>query len=35
MMFYTYILRSEKDGGLYIGSTNNLKKQLEEHTFIF
>jgi len=30
-MFYTYILGSTKDKELYIGSTNNLKKRLEEH----
>jgi len=26
-----YVLRSRKDKELYIGSTNNLKKRLEEH----
>ena len=30
-MFYMYILGSKKDKELYIGSTNNLKKRLEEH----
>lgn len=30
-MFYNYILRSKKDGNLYIGSTNNLKRRLTEH----
>ena len=31
MMFYMYILKSQKDGELYIGSTNNLKKRLLQH----
>ncbi|KKR12290.1 MAG: GIY-YIG catalytic domain protein [Candidatus Wolfebacteria bacterium GW2011_GWC2_39_22] len=26
-----YILKSEKDGELYIGSTGNLKNRIEEH----
>lgn len=30
-MFYLYILRSEKDKNLYIGSTNNLQKRFKEH----
>ncbi|HEY4486774.1 MAG TPA: GIY-YIG nuclease family protein [Candidatus Paceibacterota bacterium] len=30
-MFYLYVLGSKKDKDLYIGSTNNLKKRLEEH----
>ena len=30
-MFFMYILRSRKDGNLYIGSTNNLRKRLQEH----
>ena len=30
-MFYVYVLRSKKDGNLYIGSTNNLKKRFKEH----
>ncbi|MEK7558439.1 MAG: GIY-YIG nuclease family protein [Patescibacteria group bacterium] len=30
-MFYVYILKSKKDGNLYTGSTNNLRKRLEEH----
>ena len=29
--FYTYVLKSEKDGNNYIGYTNSLKKRLEEH----
>ena len=31
-MFFVYVLKSEKDGKLYIGYTNNLKRRLEEHT---
>ena len=31
MFFYTYILKSEKDGKLYIGYTNNLVRRIEEH----
>ncbi|TSC70807.1 MAG: putative endonuclease [Parcubacteria group bacterium Gr01-1014_46] len=30
-MFYVYILKSEKDGNLYTGYTNNLKRRIEEH----
>lgn len=30
-MFYTYVLRSQKDGNLYIGYTENLKKRFKEH----
>ena len=30
-MFYTYVLKSIKDGNFYIGWTNNLKDRLEEH----
>ncbi len=30
-MFYTYVLKSIKDGNLYVGWTNNLKNRLEEH----
>ncbi|PIZ96105.1 MAG: excinuclease ABC subunit C [Candidatus Magasanikbacteria bacterium CG_4_10_14_0_2_um_filter_33_14] len=29
--FYTYVLKSEKDGNLYIGYTKNLKNRFEEH----
>ncbi|MEK7497268.1 MAG: GIY-YIG nuclease family protein [Patescibacteria group bacterium] len=31
MFYYTYVLRSQKDGELYIGFTNNLKRRLVEH----
>ena len=30
-MFYTYLLRSKKDNGLYIGSTNDLRRRIKEH----
>ena len=30
-MFYAYFLQSKKDGNLYIGSTNDLKKRFKEH----
>ncbi len=30
-MFYVYILQSQKDGTLYIGKTNDLKRRLAEH----
>jgi len=30
-MFAVYILKSKKDGDLYLGSTNNLKRRLLEH----
>jgi len=30
-MYYVYILKSKKDGMLYIGSTNNLERRLSEH----
>ena len=30
-MFYTYILKSEKNGDIYIGSTENLFRRLELH----
>ncbi len=30
-MYYVYILLSEKDGKLYIGSTPDIKKRLEKH----
>ena len=31
IMFYTYILKSKKNGNLYIGYTHNLTKRFEEH----
>jgi len=31
MFYYLYIIGSLKDKKLYIGSTNNLKKRVEEH----
>lgn len=30
-MFYVYVIRSRKDGELYIGYTNDLKRRLLEH----
>ena len=30
-MFYTYVLRSKKDGDLYIGWTEDLKNRFREH----
>ena len=30
-MYYTYVLRSEKDGRLYTGSTHDLRKRFDEH----
>ena len=30
-MFFVYILKSLKDGDLYIGSTNDLRRRVEEH----
>ena len=30
-MYYTYVLRSKKDGGFYTGLTNDLKLRFEKH----
>ncbi len=30
-MFYTYVLRSARDGKWYTGTTNNLRKRFQEH----
>ena len=30
-MFYVYLLRSTKDGTLYIGYTKDLRQRLEQH----
>lgn len=30
-MYYVYILKSEKDGNLYIGCTHDLKKRFRQH----
>jgi len=30
-VFYTYILKSEKDKKFYVGSTNNLRRRFREY----
>lgn len=30
-MYYVYVLKSEKDGTTYIGSTEYLERRIEEH----
>jgi len=30
-MYYTYVIRSEKDGNLYTGFTGDLRKRFTEH----
>ena len=30
-MYYVYVLKSQKDGNLYIGQTANLNQRLEYH----
>ena len=30
-MYYVYILKSVKDGNLYIGRTNNVNRRVNEH----
>ncbi|MEK7614359.1 MAG: GIY-YIG nuclease family protein [Patescibacteria group bacterium] len=30
-MYYVYILKSEKDGSRYVGTTTDLKNRIEEH----
>lgn len=30
-MYYVYILKSEKSGRMYTGSTGNLRKRLSQH----
>ncbi len=30
-MYFVYILYSEKDGGLYVGCTENISKRLKRH----
>jgi putative endonuclease len=32
MFYYTYILKNKKDGKMYTGSTNNLRKRLLQHS---
>jgi putative endonuclease len=31
MFYYTYVLKSEKDGRFYTGSTKDLRKRLHQH----
>jgi putative endonuclease len=31
MNYYTYIIKSDKDGSFYIGSTSNIERRLLEH----
>lgn len=31
MMFYVYVLRSDKDSKLYIGHTDDLRRRFKEH----
>lgn len=31
MFYYTYVLLSKKDKGLYIGYTDNIKRRITEH----
>ena len=31
MFYYTYVLRSKKDGKLYVGFTGDLKERLKAH----
>ena len=30
-MYYVYVLKSKKDGNLYTGFTDNLKKRIQKH----
>ncbi|NNG08451.1 MAG: GIY-YIG nuclease family protein, partial [Desulfobacteraceae bacterium] len=31
LVFFTYVMMSERDNKLYIGFTNDLEKRVEEH----
>jgi putative endonuclease len=31
MLFYVYIIRSEKDGRFYVGITEHIERRLKEH----
>lgn len=31
MFFYTYVLKSKKDGNFYVGYTEDLKLRLDQH----
>jgi len=30
-MYFVYVLKSQRDGNLYVGSTSDLERRLEEH----
>ncbi len=30
-MFYVYVIKSKKDGKMYLGSTSDLRRRLTEH----
>ena len=32
MVYYVYVIRSERDGSLYKGITNNLERRLVQHS---
>ena len=32
MFFYTYVLKSNRDGKLYIGWSTDLERRIQEHT---
>ena len=31
-MYYTYVLKSNRDGNLYVGWTENLKRRVDQHS---
>lgn len=31
LMFYTYVIKSQKSGYMYTGTTNNLRKRFSQH----
>ena len=31
VLFWTYVLHSTKDGNMYVGYTENIKRRLQEH----
>jgi putative endonuclease len=30
-MFYVYVIKSSKDGNIYVGHTNDLKERVKQH----